>query len=258
MTVKRDDKNQDLADHFSRRAAYWKNIYSYPVGSHDFFHHEAIKKRKKAVLDFVEKYAQWRSLKILDCGCGTGIIMDALLQQGHQVFGIDISPDMIKEANITLMNYERKDKIARLGSVEAIDYPDQCFDLCLCIGVLEYLENDEQALRELIRVTRQNGYIVVSLPNIARITTLFDPYYYIVRVPKFLYYKIFKIKKSDGLSSHYDIRKNVTFRNNRYYYCHIYRICKRINLTVRDVSPIGYGPFTFWQREYIPRSLTYG
>ena len=252
----RDEHSRLLSEHFSGLTAYWKDIYTSTVKRWDFFHQVAARKRKEAVLDFVDRYARGRSMRILDSGCGAGVIMEELLRRGHRVYGIDISPDMLRETAETLKEFHLDGDALRVGTVEGLDFPDRSFDLCLCIGVLQYLEDDELALKELARVTKPEGHVIISLPNIARVTTLFDPYYYLYRGPLVLINRLFRLKRRGNLLTSDDINKNRTFRNRRYYYGQLKGLFKRYGLTVRTVRPIGYGPLTFWEHEYFSREFT--
>jgi ubiquinone/menaquinone biosynthesis C-methylase UbiE len=251
--VERNEHNKLLSEHFSGLSSYWKDIYSRPVARWDFFHQVAAKRRKDAVVNFVKQLASDDSKKILDCGCGAGIIMEAILGLGHDVVGIDLSEEMLKVAREALHDYNPNLKV---GSVESLFFQDEIFDICLCIGVLQYLEDDEPALRELARVLKPGGHAIISIPNIARVTTLFDPFYYLRRLPHFIIYRILRIKKRDKSLTSRDIGKNTTFRNKRYYYGQLNRLYKRYGLDVSYVVPIGYGPLTFWERECFSREFT--
>lgn len=250
-----EEHRRCLSDHFSALTSYWRDIYTSSVNSWDFFHQVAVIKRKEAVLDWVERYAQGKSMQILDGGCGAGSIMEALLRSGHQVSGIDISADMLRETSNNLGEIGLGDTVLRVGSVEALDFPDKNFDVSLCIGVLQYLQDDELALKELARVTKAGGMVIISLPNMARVTTLCDPYYYLCRLPPFIIYRILGFKRADSKLTSDDISRNRTFRNRRYYYGQLRKLYKRYGLKVRAIVPIGYGPLTFWMREYLPRMM---
>jgi ubiquinone/menaquinone biosynthesis C-methylase UbiE len=252
----REERGSQLAEHFSTLTSFWKDIYTSSLDSADFFHQASAQKRKEVVLDFVDRYAGGRSLRILDTGCGTGVIMAALLKSGHQVCGIDITPGMLSCAAETLKEFDLDDSALRLGTVEALEFPDHSFDLCLCIGVLQYLIDDEPALKELARITKPGGQVILSLPNIARVTTLLDPYYYLYRGPLFVLHRILRCKRREKQLTSEDIHNNLSFRNRRYYYGQLSGLFKRHGLAVRAVSPIGYGPLTFWRREYLSRSFT--
>jgi ubiquinone/menaquinone biosynthesis C-methylase UbiE len=246
-----------IEGHFSALTGYWKDIYESPVGLNDFYHHEAVKKRKAAVLDFVDSFSCGRPLRILDSGCGTGVIMEALLERGHEVAGIDLSADMVRETRKTLARFQNGNVVVREGNIESLDFPDGSFDLCVCIGVLQYLKDEKPALRELARVTRPRGHVVFSLPNIVRVTTLLDPYYYLYRGPLFVLRRVVRMamKKARHTTSE-DLSRNLTFKNKRYYYGQLNGACARSGLLLRGVRPIGYGPLTFWHKEYLPRTLT--
>ena len=93
--------------------------------------------------------------KILDVGCGTGIVGTYLAQQGFTNFdGIDISPSMIEQAKTK--GYQR----LAIGSLnERLPLDDHTYDACLGVGVFTHGHVSSHGLRELVRVTRIGGYI---------------------------------------------------------------------------------------------------
>lgn len=257
MNNKENIQHQEkLRTHFAGLTSYWKNIYKAPVGQNDFYHHEAVKKRKQAVLDFVDAFSGGRKLMILDAGCGAGMIMEPLIQRGHRVVGVDITVDMVKETEAMVIKYGQDCSSVGIGTVEALGFPGQSFDLCICIGVLQYLREDETALRELSRVTKPGGRVIISLPNMARFSTLCDPYYYLYRLPLFIVHRVFKPSRKKETTVSKDIGSNLSFRNRRYLYGSLRGVYRRYGFMVRGVCPIGYGPLTFWRHEYLPRSFT--
>ena len=189
---------KELARYFTGLSDYWRSIYIDKPKPWDFFHHHAVIKRKDAVINFVAHVTNGTKQKILDAGCGTGMIMAELLEQGHMVFGLELSDAMAKEAHRNLSSRGFDDVDIRIGSIQSSGYGNGIFDTTLCIGVLQYLDTDEKALRELTRITKTNGHIILSLPNIFRVTTLTDPYYYIRRAPFFLFTKTNGKKKMES------------------------------------------------------------
>jgi SAM-dependent methyltransferase len=98
--------------------------------------------------------------KILDAGCGPGEMAAMLMQRGYEVWGIDIAEPMVRHAR------ERcRSNRFRVGDIERIPFPDSTFDGVVCLGVLEYLDADAKALREIGRVLKPGGKAVVSTPN---------------------------------------------------------------------------------------------
>ena len=92
--------------------------------------------------------------RILDAGCGEGVLVEEFRTQGYSIAGLDL-------------NYE-SDDVCR-GSVLAMPYEDRAFDLVLFLDVFEHLNFLDQpvALAEIHRVLREGGEFVVSVPNLA-------------------------------------------------------------------------------------------
>ena len=103
-----------------------------------------------------------RGAKILDAGCGPGEISAALIESGYDAWGVDIAEPMIRHARERC----RSDQF-RIGDIERIPFQDSTFDAVVCLGVIEYLDADQQALTEMRRVLRPGGTAVISTPNAA-------------------------------------------------------------------------------------------
>lgn len=99
-------------------------------------------------------------LKVLDVGCGKGRYLKNLLQDepGNRYYAVDLSEsvmDFITEAEI-----HRKQ-----GSLTNIDYPDAYFDVAYTCEALEHAIDIRNAIKELARVTKDGGRIVVIDKN---------------------------------------------------------------------------------------------
>jgi len=110
--------------------------------------------------------------KVLDMGCGPGVITLHLLMKGCEVWGVDISEAMIHEASRFIEGTKFKN-IAHfsVGDITALDFPSNCFDAVICSGVLEYLDNEELAIKEINRVLKQNGTAIITVPTPQRFYT---------------------------------------------------------------------------------------
>ncbi len=98
---------------------------------------------------------------ILDAGCGTGGLLK-LMQDDYQVMGFDASPEAVLLAS-------RRNGVARKivsGGIEYIPFQDCCFDAATCIDVLyhQLVRYELQALKELNRVLKPGGYLIVQVP----------------------------------------------------------------------------------------------
>jgi SAM-dependent methyltransferase len=113
--------------------------------------------------------------KVLDAGCGAGIVALDAVQRGFYVIGIDISEKMINlcEKNFSQSGIPRSKYLFKVGNVIDNDLADSSFDGVLALGFLEYQENEKKALESLRRVLRQRGILVCSGPTKTRITNIF-------------------------------------------------------------------------------------
>jgi predicted TPR repeat methyltransferase len=97
---------------------------------------------------------------VLDVGCGTGLVGQALRARGFtgQVRGLDISPASLAVARRTGV-YEA---VAQADLQQRLPYDDASVDAVVCVGVMTYLPEVEAVWAELARVTRPGGIVVVT------------------------------------------------------------------------------------------------
>lgn len=94
------------------------------------------------------------NLSILDIGCGTGLMSESLVSE-NMVWGVDISAGLLGKAR-------EKGIRTVLGSADALPFQDGVFDLVVCMGVLPYYTDPDAICRQIARVTRPSGRIVVT------------------------------------------------------------------------------------------------
>ena len=114
---------------------------------------------------------EWRSMfewlnlkegeKILDVACGRGTLSLKIAERGCEVHGVDISEDAIKGAK----RLAEREKIVcefEVGSAEDLPYADGYFDKVICSSSLEHFKDDIKALKEMHRVLKPNGSVVLT------------------------------------------------------------------------------------------------
>jgi ubiquinone/menaquinone biosynthesis C-methylase UbiE len=107
-----------------------------------------------------------RSLAILDVGCATGRLLAALARAGSvRLAGVDLAPKILEvaEAKLAMLN-ARVD--LRPADVESgLPWPAESFDLVTLTGVLHHLYRPGDALREIRRVLRPDGRLLLIDPG---------------------------------------------------------------------------------------------
>lgn len=103
--------------------------------------------------------------KLLDVGCGPAFYTEGYIERGLEYWGIDISTGAIKEAR--KLNSAISGNRAHFdeGDIENLNFQDDFFNVVVVVYVLEYLENDERAVKELLRVIKPGGLLIVGLNN---------------------------------------------------------------------------------------------
>ncbi len=101
---------------------------------------------------------------VLDAGMGGGRLVEELDRCGWTVSGVDISERMVALAQRRLP--KRRESL-RQGDLEALPFDDECFDVAVTTGALEYAIDLRQAIGELTRVVRPGGRVVASFPDYA-------------------------------------------------------------------------------------------
>jgi SAM-dependent methyltransferase len=127
----------------------------------------------------------WQRARVADVGAGTGYLSQALrdlleargLDPTERVFPCDLMPEYFRCQRLTC---------AALSEDGRLPYPDDHFDAVVAIEVIEHIEDQFAFLRELARVAKPGGMVILTTPNVlnanSRVRTLltgfpllFDP-----------------------------------------------------------------------------------
>lgn len=253
--VEKNHKDR-MKGYFSGSVTYWRSIYDETLGPKTKTASWLIK-RMEIIFALLRVYAGESHLRILDAGCGAGIYMRELIKSGHEVLGVDQSVTMAQEACDSADNGASRRAHCLLADVESLPIKEGIFDAVLCVGVLQYLKKDGVALKELSRVARTGGIIIVTLPNLLRLHVLFDPYYYLEAAIR----TVLRFTKTGVSRSHPDMdpltfRSNRTFWNRRYSYGQLDPVFREAGLSKLRVESVAFAPFTIWQKEIFSQHLS--
>jgi ubiquinone/menaquinone biosynthesis C-methylase UbiE len=108
--------------------------------------------------------------KILDVGCGGGVFAVHLSSRyGCDVTGIDVNNETIRVAESVLTCLSKSGAGFKLNfeimDVVNLKYPENFFDKVICLFVLEHIEKDDIAIKNISKVLKKNGTLIIYVPT---------------------------------------------------------------------------------------------
>ena len=100
-----------------------------------------------------------KKLRILDVGCGAGFFSILLAKEGYQVTGIDLTPDMIKNARL-LAEEEKVSCEFQVMDAENPEFQEETFDVVISRNLTWTLPHVQHAYQEWIRVLKKGGILL--------------------------------------------------------------------------------------------------
>lgn len=113
-------------------------------------------------LDFIQQFTSLAGLRVLDVGCGGGILCESLAKRGAVVTGLDVGEDAIACARAHALN-------SRL-SIDYVCQPIETYDAApfdhiTCMEMLEHVQHPEQVIQHCFRLLNTGGFLFLSTLN---------------------------------------------------------------------------------------------
>jgi len=167
--------------------------------------------------------------RVLDLGCGAGPVITELRGAGLECVGADYSGDMLEFARQRLQSRSLDPAGLVRCDGRSTPFPDASFDVVVCLGVISYVEDYEAVLREIRRLLRPGGTVIISFRNRLNLL-LSDP----VAIAKHL------LREALGR------REQAAFKIGRFLDFRIVRArIEALGLKFVALQGIGFGPFCF-------------
>jgi ubiquinone/menaquinone biosynthesis C-methylase UbiE len=95
---------------------------------------------------------------VLEVGCGTGLILQRVAATARSAVGVDLSPGMLQAARGRGLEVVE-------GSATDLPFAEASFDVCYSFKVLAHIPDWDACMREMVRVTRPGGRIIIDVYN---------------------------------------------------------------------------------------------
>lgn len=124
--------------------------------------------RAKLILSLLERLGILPPASVLEAGCGWGTNLQALQAIGYQTTGLDVSRKMLERLDRPDLQLIEAD----LSRGLPLDPPT--YDCVLALDVIEHIDDDRHAARELGRLLKPGGKAVFSVPALPELYSEFD------------------------------------------------------------------------------------
>ncbi len=117
-------------------------------------------------LDWIDGIAPLKGQRVLDVGCGGGILADAMARKGAEVLGIDLAEKSLKVAQLHALEAGTSQITYRLVAAEALaaEMPDH-FDVVTCMEMLEHVPDPASVVQACARLAKPGGWVFFSTIN---------------------------------------------------------------------------------------------
>lgn len=138
----------------------------------DIYERDYNKRRARKIISLLPKLKEKR---VLDIGCGGGFYSLAAHGKGcKNIIQIDSSPVCVQAAKSNLLENANYDAEGVVADATNLPFTDGYFDFVLCIDLIEHVKEDSLLLREIRRVLRDNGLMLLATQNSNSITYVLE------------------------------------------------------------------------------------
>ena len=117
-------------------------------------------------VQFIRELADITNKRIVDVGCGGGILSEALAREGAEVLGIDLSAELLEVAELhALEQGVDKVKYERISAEALAEREPESFDLVTCMEMLEHVPRPASVVAACARLARPGGRVFFSTLN---------------------------------------------------------------------------------------------
>lgn len=215
MTTATRNADQAELDKFSELAHRWWDPESEFKPLHDI---------NPLRLDWIDQAVGLAGRKVLDVGCGGGILSESMAVRGAAVTGIDLSDKALSVARLHLLESGQKVDYRKCAAEDLAEEMPGAFDTVTCLEMLEHVPDPASIVRACTRLVRPGGQVFFSTIN---------------RNPKSYLFAII------GAEYVLNLLPRGTHDYARFIRpAELARFCREVGLEVADIIGMTYNPFT--------------
>jgi len=238
--VDRDQQQRRVAAFFDSHALDWKTIYERP-GVYEKIHQQ----RRTRALRLIDGLALPAGSRVLEAGCGAGSIAVALAVRGHFVHATDVAAAMVSLTRRLAVEAKAEDRVhTSVADIRNLNFPDNTFDLVVALGVLPWIEPPlDPAVREIARVLKPGGHMIVNIDNRWRLNYIVDPFV----AGRRIFGNVVRRLRIAGVPA-----SACAYTSSAR---HFDRLLRAAGLAKLLSFTLGFGPFSLLSREVVPHEL---
>jgi 2-polyprenyl-6-hydroxyphenyl methylase/3-demethylubiquinone-9 3-methyltransferase len=116
-------------------------------------------------IDFIKQYAQLDGMRVVDVGCGGGILTEGLAQNGADAFGIDLSEDLIDVADLHGLETGIQAHYQKISAEQLAEEQPESFDHVTCMEMLEHVPDPGSIIAACAKMVKPGGMVFFSTLN---------------------------------------------------------------------------------------------
>lgn len=115
--------------------------------------------------DYINLHSPVDGLKLLDVGCGGGLVTEAMAAQGADVTGIDMGEAPLSVAKLHLLESGLQVEYLRITAEELAEQRPQQYDIVTCLEMLEHVPDPAQVVAACAQLVKPGGHVYFSTIN---------------------------------------------------------------------------------------------
>jgi SAM-dependent methyltransferase len=223
---------EHVTAHFDSTASYWDAVYRDGDVQGLIY-----RMRQAVVLDNVVAAKLPHEAPVLEIGCGAGHLTAELAGRGLRVDAVDASQAMVDVTASRMAEAGLAERVTvATADVHALPFEADSFDLVVAVGVIPWLHSPGDAVREMARVLRPGGQVILTADNRARLTSFTDPRAILALTPLRRAWVALRRRRGSLASSRLDFPKRID------------ELLAQSGLRPLARRTVGFGPMSFLGR----------